>query len=399
VTAGRETVDRALEAAGGLNADKGTNLLGALEAALGQVPADGPTDVVFLTDGLPTVGERDPARILERARASNEGRARLFTFGVGHDVNVTFLDRLALDARGFPIAVRPSEDVEVAVSTFFRAITSPALTGLSVRAEGGAIVDVYPKDLPDLFRGSTLTVMGRYRGEGKGRLVLAGKRGEVVREVAIPLDFGAAEPAGAFLPALWGARRIGHLIDDVRAFAPDEPESSTRELIDEIVALARRHGIVTEYTAFLLDLDTEDPAEVRRRAREAFRRAAEVQSGAWAQSQARNKEAMKRAGGGRQTTGYEDEQGRYVDLSERVARIGSRVFLRGKDGVWVDTAVPRGVPSVVLRVDGEAYARLVASSPEFARIAALGAPSFVFWEGQVLRLEDTPVPAAPDGPR
>ncbi|MHC5011853.1 MAG: VIT domain-containing protein [Planctomycetota bacterium] len=376
-----EAVREALRAAEALTADKGTNILDAMMTALDQIPLTGATDVVFLTDGLPTVGERNIDKILDAVKARNEGRARLFTFGVGNDVNITFLDKLALQARGFPTAVRPQEDVEVAVSSFFKAITSPALTDISLSAEGVTLTGMYPKDLPDLFRGSTLTVMGRYRGEGEANVVLEGRRGDETLAFPFTFTFPATDPGADFLPALWATRRIGQLIDDVRAQGPEA------ELVDEVVALARRHGIVTEYTAFLMDLDTDDPEEIRRQAAEAFERAGTVHQGAWAQSQARNKEDMKRARDSRSTTGYEDEQGRYVDLSDRVARIGSTVFIRTQDGHWVDTSVPAEAEVLTLREDSEAWQQMIASSDDVARIAALGAPITFRWDGQVVRVE------------
>ncbi|MDA1193772.1 MAG: VIT domain-containing protein [Planctomycetota bacterium] len=375
-----DAVEHALGRIASIEADGGTNIQEALLAALDDVPAGEQADVVFLTDGLPTVGEKDVGKIRQAVAARNEGRARLFTFGVGDDVNVTFLDKLALEANGFPTVVRPTEDVEVAVSGFFKGITAPTLRGLSIVGDGVELYDIQPRILPDLFHGTTLHVLGRYRPSKEGALVLRGTRGEEVLTFRTGADFQTPEAEHAWLPALWAARRIGHLIDDIRAQGP-EPE-----LVDSVVTLARRHGIVTEYTAFLLDMDEADPALVRARATEAFRDGGAAWQGGWAQSQVRGKEMMKRAHSIAEAGGFHDRDGRWVDLSRRVARVGSLVFLRDREGTWVDVRVTGDRHAQRVSVGSDRYRQLVESSDLFARVAGLGAPILLRWEGADLQI-------------
>ena len=60
--------------------------------------------------------------------------------------------------------VRPEENIEVKVSNFYAKVANPVLADLKLDIPGLKIADVYPKDLPDLFRGSQLMVLGRYQG-------------------------------------------------------------------------------------------------------------------------------------------------------------------------------------------------------------------------------------------
>jgi Ca-activated chloride channel family protein len=261
-----------------IEASGGTNIDEALRAALMLLRnEDGRQKmVVFLTDGLPTVGETSIETILRHVRELNGGQriaslgpgtrhralcaagkesggaqARLFCFGVGYDVNVPFLDRLADMGRGDADYVRPEEDIEVKVSAFYSKITAPILSDLRLAFDGADVYDIYPKVLPDLFQGSQLVITGRFRGEGGGTVRLTGVESDGGKETfGVGTNFGEANGSNAFLPRIWAARKIGYLIDQVRL--SDNP-AGRQEVIDEIVRLSREYGIITEYTSFLVD--------------------------------------------------------------------------------------------------------------------------------------------------
>ena len=77
-----ETFARSLRPVGG------TNINQALITAMPQFRAsDRPRIIVFITDGLPTVGETNANRIIDNVHATRLPGVRLFTFGVGYDVN------------------------------------------------------------------------------------------------------------------------------------------------------------------------------------------------------------------------------------------------------------------------------------------------------------------------
>ncbi|MGH9260245.1 MAG: VWA domain-containing protein, partial [Acidimicrobiales bacterium] len=170
---------RAAEWVRSLGAEGGTNIAGALQEALVAPPADGALGVViFLTDGLPTVGEQNPEHIAERAE-QGRGRFRVFSFGIGYDVNTYLLDRLTERARGTTEYIRPGADIEQAVGALATRIATPVLTDLALHAGNGLeVYDVQPGSLPDLFAGDELVVFGRYRGEGRGErsLTVTGQR-------------------------------------------------------------------------------------------------------------------------------------------------------------------------------------------------------------------------------
>jgi Ca-activated chloride channel family protein len=239
-----------------LVAEGGTNIEGALRQALqrddGGHARDGNLDVlVFLTDGVPSVGEQQPEKLAALA-AQCAGTTRVFTVGIGTDVNTYLLERLAQDGRGTADFVPPNGNVEVAVGSLARKLRAPALVDLRIVSSPARIVSLEPVHMPDLFAGQELIVLGRYSGSGTGPLVIEGQRdGQTVR-VSTPVQFAARDAEHEYVSTLWAARRIGALTRTMRL------EGTTPARIEEIRALALRHGIVTEYTAYLV----QEPAAV-----------------------------------------------------------------------------------------------------------------------------------------
>src|SRR6266704_614378 len=265
-----------------LVADGGTNIAGALSEAFAAPPADGALGVVvFLTDGMPTVGETDPERIAEQAD-HGRGAFRLFTFGIGYDVNTYVLDRLTERARGVTEYVRPGGDIEQAVGALAAKVSSPVLTDLALRAEGMELYDVQPQSLPDLFAGDELVVFGRFRGtggtEGTGAVAVTGRRNG--REERFTTNAGGGEQStNDYISQLWAARKAGALSREIRLHGPNP------EVVSELKRLALRYGILTEYTSYLV----QEPNQVanNRQMREFRAPAPEAQAGADAVAKAR----------------------------------------------------------------------------------------------------------------
>ncbi len=252
--ASRDNVARALTFVDRFEALGGTNISEALDTALRHTPESGrPYYVVFMTDGLPTVGVTSAESILSQAGgrvAAMDGAVRFFTLGVGHDVNTTLLDTLAADNRGMAEYLAPEEDLEVKVSTFYRKISRPVLADLDLDLGGASAYDVFPRELPDLFSGSQLLVMGRYKGAGDKRVELKGIAAGDPQTFATTVGFESARNDHEFIPRLWAQRKVGFLLDEIRR------NGEQQELVDEVITLSKRFGIMTPYTSFLVVEDT-----------------------------------------------------------------------------------------------------------------------------------------------
>ncbi|MCS7045852.1 MAG: VIT domain-containing protein [Gemmataceae bacterium] len=255
--AGAEAVATAKKWVDSLEPSGGTAIDDALSAALALRPNDPSRTftIVFFTDGCPTIGETDPNKIIQNVVKRNTANTRIFTFGVGDDVNANLLDRLADETRAVCTYVRESEDIEAKVSSLYGKISNPVLTNLKLEVGSDVqLNEVYPPHLPDLFHGSQLTVLGRYTGKGHTAVKLTGTVGADVKEYVYELNFPErTETEKPFVEDLWARRKVGFMLDQIRV------NGEKKELVEEIVALAKRYGITTPYTSYLVVPDQPVP--------------------------------------------------------------------------------------------------------------------------------------------
>jgi Ca-activated chloride channel family protein len=255
--ASSDQVGQAKKWVDGLSATGGTAIYDALESALALRSKDeGRTFlVVFFTDGQPTVGETNIDKILKNTFAKNTTNTRIFTFGVGDDVNASFLDQLADGTRAVSTYVRPQEDIEAKVSAMYSKISHPVLANLKLTTTGDvSLSEVYPPQLPDLFHGQQLVVLGRFTGKGPSALKLTGTVGMEVKEFAYDVSFpDKTGDERGFVEEIWARRKVGYLLDQIRA------NGEKPELKNEVVALAKKYGITTPYTSWLIVPDAPVP--------------------------------------------------------------------------------------------------------------------------------------------
>jgi Ca-activated chloride channel family protein len=241
-----------------LGASGSTNIDQALDTALKMVAGSDRTSyIIHLSDGIPTVGERDEQRIVANATKANSRRSRIFNVGVGYDVNSKLINRLSAACFGQSFYVAPEENVEATVSALYDRLGQPALSDVRwsfVSDRTGDAGDVklqsvYPFQLADLFSGDEASVAGRFEGTGRGKLVFTGKlSGKEVRyEQTIDLDQASPRADGSYVASIWASRRAAGIIDEI------DLEGRKDSLIKELVELARKYGILTEYTAFLAE--------------------------------------------------------------------------------------------------------------------------------------------------
>lgn len=251
----------------GLSASGGTNIQDALDEAFRLAGDPERLNVVlFLTDGLPSVGEQNPERLAQLAERGRSN-ARVFAFGVGYDVNTYLLDRLSAAGRGSTQYVQPNEDVEEALGRLVTKISHPVLTDLQIAEAPLRLTELYPPRLPDLFAGEELVLLGRYAGgrtgdrtdgiggtDGtvSGRLVLTGRRAGRTERFEVRVTFPEHQRDNDYIPRLWAARKIGVLTQSIKL------NGSNPEVEREIRETALRYGLLTEYTSYLV----QEPLDV-----------------------------------------------------------------------------------------------------------------------------------------
>jgi Ca-activated chloride channel homolog len=375
----------------------GTNINQSLLASLRQFSeTDRPKILVFMTDGLPTVDETNISKIVDNVHKSTKPGTRLFTFGVGYDVNTALLDKIASDNGGISDYVEPKEDLEVKVSNFFSKVNYPVLTNLNLDL-GGVKTDLtYPRGIPDVFRGSQVTLIGRYNNPAdleSIQLRLSGKAGGNARTYTYQnLRFPLRQEANEYLPRLWATRRVGWLMEQVRT------NGEQRELRDEILDLGTRYGIVTPYTSYLalegrettMVVPESRPINGRRTASAGFgvgnasKAAADTPS---ALNVVVGEEAVKQS----KIERLQKEADRIQEVETSDTRAMKRVLSKTfhmRDGVWSDAdfKADAGLPETTVTFGSEAYFELLNQKPKLAEYFALGERIVVVFEGRVYRV-------------
>lgn len=341
-----------------LRATGGTDIHSALLEALAQADRERPTVLIFLTDGQPTEGVVEVDRILgavERAAPSN---VRLFPFGVGDDVNTVLLDTLAQKHRGSPAYVRPGERIDEAVAAFYARVQAPVLTDISLDFGDITVEDIYPRPLPDLFAGTQLILVGRYRRGGPVRVRIVGEtegeRREFVYEGTL-----RAEGGDEFIPRLWAARKIGYLLTQIRLYG------ERQEWVDAVIDLSVRYGIITPYTSFLIQEDVFTEAGREEAAEQLKALPVAPAFGEAAVDLAQEQGRLREMGG---IGGAPMPQ----EAAQVVRHVGSKTFFL-REGVWTDTEFnPERMTPVRVQFGSDAYFDLLAARLEWGPYLALG---------------------------
>ena len=320
-----------------ISSSGGTNINEALTKALSYTSqSDRPQYILFLTDGMPTVGITDENTIAANALRANKHGVRIHSFGVGYDVNARLLDRIADQHGGTVTYVKPGENLEVAVSEFYKSIQTPVLTDISITFAGGQVTEVYPVRIPDFFEGSRIDVAGRYLKPGKIKVVLKGKSYGEVRTFEYEVTLGAKgeNPEYAHIGTIWATRKIGYLIDQI------DLHGQNPELVASLTELSKKYGIITPYTSFLAreDVNLYDSNINVQQTSQHLKQLNEV-SGSAAVNQRVTKSVMKSnskaAAPGKAE--YADAEGVVKEVAT-VKNVGGQAFFY-KDNCWVDATL------------------------------------------------------------
>ena len=343
-----------------------TDINRALLEAASMADTERPTYLIFLTDGLPTEGVIDSQQILNNLEISVPRKLRIFSFGVGYDVDTYLLDSISQSHHGASSYVLPDEPLDEHLSTFYEKIRTPVLTDLDLDFGGITIYDIFPTPLPDLFSGSQIVLLGRYKLGGETTITLNGQVNGETQSFRFPKTTFAIQSDNQFpqttIPRIWATRKIGHLLNHIRLQGPDQ------ETIDQIVYLSIRYGIITPYTSYLVDESPPLGSVAQEQiAGEEFDRmnalpAAPV-SGQSAVEKAAAEGSLIEA-----ETPIEYEDSSY----DQVRVIGSRTFIF--DGQkWIDTTFdPEKMQTQKIDFLSDEYFSLIIEDPALANAFSLG---------------------------
>lgn len=359
----------------------GTDINGALLAAMAMADSERPTYVIFLTDGLPTEGEIDSPVILANVGAASGGNVRLFSFGVGDDVDTFLLDSLVQQENGVSSYVRPGERIDEEVSTFYAKVGSPVLTDLALNFGAIQTQEMYPSPLPDLYAGSQLVLVGQYASGGGTTVTLNGSVDGTAASYVYESQAFTQVAGGPndFLPRLWATRKIGYLLTEIRLHGENP------ELVQAVVDLSVQYGIVTPYTSYLITEDDILTQEGRDRVADE-----EVAAATEAPAQTSGGAAVDKAADQGSMSSSDNAAPVASDPSvtggNQIKVVGSRTYVN-QGGVWIDTAIdPSKVTPVKIVFLSSEYFTFLASHPGLAKALALGDHLMVIADGTVYEI-------------
>ncbi|MBN2399716.1 MAG: VWA domain-containing protein [Candidatus Aminicenantes bacterium] len=402
-------LDQARDFIGHWQAVGGTNCDDALQMALAASPdSNRPNLIVLITDGKPTIGETSEEALLGKIERANRGRFKIFPVAIGSDINTHLLDKIAEQTRTFRTYIAASENIENGIARFYDKIQSPVLSSVRMTVSGKVRVNqLYPRELPDLYRGSTLTVCGRYQGCGPAVIEVTGQVNGRSKRFVFHADFPAQRRQHDFLPRLWAARRVGFLLDQIRL------HGENRELVDEVTRLARLHGIITPYTSYLIvedekirrergDLAENDmtlgrvaaasPGFAKKQEEEfsKLKRDKDGGSGVRISDELQNlnqAQAVSETMSGAHRLSYRDRNDRERNLGRQVRTVAGRTFYYS--GVtWVDAGVQSlgSLPLKRIAFASDAYFDWLEKEPACKPFLALGRNLKFVWKKQLIEI-------------
>lgn len=386
-----------------INPIGGTNIEEALDLALSaqETNSKRPFFVIFMTDGKPTIGETEEDPLLKKVAAMNKKNVRIFTFGIGTNLNTHLLDKITASTNAYRTYVLPDEDIELKVSDFYSKASSPVLTDISIEFDKNVrISDVYDKKLPDLFKGGSISLMGRYKGSGKSTITVSGNINGARKTFQYSVDLSNENTELDFIPNLWASRAVGYLLDQIRLHGENE------ELVKEVTRLAKKHGIITPYTSYLILEDEavasrnqaiqEQDLILRPRALDApqlsddidFEEEVETIAGFGANAKKKDGKSSVRASKESQTMNkasnlaeikqgverlaYKDSSGKHRNLSEGIVNIQGRAMYNNNNE-WLDANISlnqnKNIKTNRIKFNSEAYFKLMENQEAVAFLA------------------------------
>jgi tetratricopeptide (TPR) repeat protein len=220
----------------------GATDLGALfDVALSRVHGAEQPAIVYIGDGLATIGEVSGDKLAERLRRSlSVSRARFFTVAVGLEANHALLGELARAGGGQHFRIDEVEAGTQEVLRLASAIKTPTITDLSIDL-GAGLDEVLLTANGKIARGEEVVLLARTHHALPEQAKVKGRLGgtDFERSYAIELDRGVGV---ALVPRLWAAEKMRRLLGE--ASDPEEPRG-------KVVELGIEYGLMTPFTSIL----------------------------------------------------------------------------------------------------------------------------------------------------
>lgn len=378
-----------------MTSEGGTAINEALITALSQLKQENGRIpiIVFLTDGQPTVGEQNIARILKNINSANQSHTRIFVFGVGSDVNTELLDKISLENNGEREYITETDSsIETSTGILYSKISNPVLTNVKLEFDRSIrIYDVYPQKLTDIFKGTQLVLTGRYDGFGEKRVKLTGRVGEGEKKYTYVVDF-KKESKDEFVPRLWALRKITFLLNEINLKGRNE------ELVNEIIKLGKKFGIVTPYTSFLITDEALHKASLGgKSAKEAALDFEKDKVGDFAVLRSKQLSVAEKKGVGNVkyllpsiiSSGTISDEKLEEKLKQVILTIGDKTFIFQKNGYYYDTEYDPDKDKKIIEIKflSNDYFRLIKNNPEISKYLSIAKKVVLKYKNKIYKVK------------
>lgn len=249
VRASSENIEQAKKFVYSIGAAGLTNIDEALTSTLNlDFDSTENNSTIFITDGMPSWGELDIAKIIVSSKKLNTNKTRIYVYGIGNEPSKEFLNELAIAHGGYAMFINNTDSMSIIVQNHLERISRPILTDLNIEYGGLLINDTYPQQLPDLFYGNQITHLGRFKDPGDYTVTLKGKIRNEEFQLSKKVSFHT-EQGNKSVSRIWAKTKIDFLLSQIQKFG------EKKELVDAIIDLSTRFNILTKYTALYADPD------------------------------------------------------------------------------------------------------------------------------------------------
>jgi Ca-activated chloride channel family protein len=251
---------------------------------------------------------------------------------------------------------------------------------------------MYPVKLPDLFKGSSINVMGRYKTGGQTTVTLTGKVNGVEKKFEYASAFTGSNNRHEFIPSLWAIRKVGFLLDQIRL------NGEHKELVEEVTLLAKTYGIITPYTSYLIMEDEkvnianrgmpgdrvifnnramDDEGFLSQRSEEYKQLGANTDTVGVANSidlqDLNTAKTLKKSKVGSGKMNYVDKTGKNRNFADQTRKVQNKMFYQnGEEWIDLDVQKNKDTKSKKIKFASDEYFKMLEDNPEVSKYYSVG---------------------------
>ncbi len=239
----QEAITHALDILEQGGVDGGTNLYAGLKKGLLSLDADRTSAIMLVTDGVANVGVKEKKRFLTLL---DKYDVRLFSFVMGNSANRPLLEGMTARSRGFYASISNSDDIMGQIQLATDKLAYQSMRDIEIDISGVKVSDLTTIDMPSIYRGQQISLLGHYYGEGKAKLKLSGLVGDEKVSYNTTVSFPKHNDDYPELARLWAYSKIKSLeaLSDYLGSDSDSEQA--------ITDISMAYSIVTKQTSLLV---------------------------------------------------------------------------------------------------------------------------------------------------